>query len=183
MTANIPGHPSEEANETQLQLARHQGETYRKALEEMVNSEADTGGQQIAGDYLVAYAIEEAEGMYVPGDSGLAWHNPDDENAHIEVAVADARDGRFVPYLSITATLSDANGAVVGSHAQPFMWHSWLYHYGRNWTVPASGTYTLKVEIEPPEFHRHDKGNGARYGERVEVVFEDVMIEVGQKKA
>lgn len=37
--------------------------TYRRALEHMASVVADDGGTQLAGDYLVGYAIEEAEGM------------------------------------------------------------------------------------------------------------------------
>lgn len=62
-----------------------------------------------------------------------------------------------------------------------FLWHPWLYHYGRNWTVPRDGTYGLRVRIEPPDFPRHDKENGLRYREPVEVVFDGVHIETGQK--
>lgn len=98
---------SEEANEKQLQLANAQGDAYQYALQEMAFREADDGRQKQVGDYMIAYAIEEAEGMYMPTDSGLEWHNPADENAHIEISVSDAADGRFVPYLTVKVTLFD----------------------------------------------------------------------------
>lgn len=69
----------------------------------------------------------------------------------------------------------------MGTHAQPFLWHPWLFHYGRNWQVPGDGEYTLRVRIEPPTFHRHDKRNGLRYAEPVEVEFRGVQLETGQK--
>jgi uncharacterized protein involved in high-affinity Fe2+ transport len=54
-----------------------------------------------------------------------------------------------------------------------------IYHYGRNWALPADGDYTLRVHIEPPQFMRHDEVNGKRFQEPVEVEFSDVHIERG----
>ena len=84
---------------------------------------------------------------------------------HFEVSVRDRADGRFVPGLTVHATLIDREGKEVGRHQQPFLWHSWLYHYGRSWTVPGDGSYRLKVCVEPPEFPRHDKINGRCFTE------------------
>jgi hypothetical protein len=58
---------------------------------------------------------------------------------------------------------------------------NWLHHYGRNWHVPADGDYTLRIRIEAPTFHRHDKKNGQCFAEAVEVEFSNVKIETGQK--
>ena len=112
----------------------------------------------------------------------LEWRDPQNENAHVEVVVRDAADGRFLPGLTVYATLIDHNGIEIATHQQPFLWHPWLYHYGRNWRVPGNGTYTLRVRIEPPEFMRHDKTNGKRFAEPVELAFDDVTIQTGQKR-
>ena len=77
--------------------------------------------------------------------------------------------------------LFDEHDKQIGSHEQPFLWHPWLYHYGRNWHVPGDGNYKLAVQVEPPTFMRHDKKNGKRYAEPVEVIFPKVKIETGQK--
>ena len=53
-----------EATAKQLDFARAQGDSYRAALDYMANDVAHDGGMQVKGDYLIAYAIEEAEGMY-----------------------------------------------------------------------------------------------------------------------
>jgi len=172
---------SDEADRPELKLARAQGEAYERALNYMVKKEAH-GAERRAGDYVVAYAVENAEGMYHREDGRLVWHNPTpDENAHVEVSVRDGADGRFIPGLTVVATLIGPDGQEIGTHEQPFLWHPWLYHYGRNWHVPASGTYTLRIHIEAPEFHRHDKENGTRYAEPAEVEFRDVKIKTGQK--
>ena len=171
---------SDEATSNQLRLAREQGDAFERALKQMTEHEAH-GAEQRAGDYLIGYAVEHAEGMYELHDGELRWMEPRDENAHLEIVVRDAGDGRFIPGLAVHATLIDGEGREVGTHEQPFLWHPWLYHYGRNWRVPGSGAYTLRVRVEAPTFCRHDKTNGQRYARPAEVEFQRVQIETGQK--
>ncbi len=179
---NKSGSPSDESTRKQLALARAQGDAFGKAVEMMTQEEAH-GEQVETDDYLVGYAVEEAEGMYHFRDGALEWQNPDDENAHIEIVVRDAHDGRFLPGLAVNVTVNDESGTVIGSHEQPFLWHPWLFHYGRNWKLPGDGTYKLAVHVEPPQYMRHDKVNGKRFAEAVDVEFEGVEIETGQKKS
>jgi hypothetical protein len=174
--------PSDEADEQQLRLAQAQGNAFQQAVDMMTKQEAH-GAEQRAGDYLIGYAIEHAEGLYQLRDGQLQWHEPQDQNAHVEVVVRDGADGRFIPGLTVYATLFDGNGDQIGRHQQPFLWHPWLYHYGRNWHVPGDGEYTLRVRVEVPDFPRHDKLNGKRFAEPIEVEFSHVMIETGQKKS
>jgi hypothetical protein len=49
--------------------------------------------------------------------------------------------------------------------------------------VPGDGSYALRVRIEPADFMRHDKINGKRLAEPVEVEFRDVTIQTGQKRS
>ena len=170
---------TDEADAKQLN-GQQQGEAYQRALEHMANDVAHDGGTQMAGEYLIGYAVEEAEGMYEWEDGELVWHDPDDENLHVEIAVCDASDGRFVPDVKVTGTLVDPDGNEVGSHVHPLLWHPMLYHYGRNWKVPSDGTYTLHVKVDPPQFMRHDDVNGCRFKETVEVTFDSVQVERGQ---
>jgi hypothetical protein len=173
---------SDEANEHELNLARAQGDSFGRALDHMTQDVAH-GKVQRAGDYLVGYAVEDAEGMYSLVDGELVWRNPQDENIHVEVVVRDGADGRFVPALDVTATLIDSEGNEIGTHQQPFLWHPWLYHYGRNWRVPGPGDYTLRIHIALPNFMRHDKINGQRYATALDVEFTEVTISPGQKKS
>lgn len=177
-----PMQPSDEATEEQLRLATNQGIAMQRALDHMTQQEAH-GEEKRAGDYLVGYAVEQAEGMYMLRDGRLEWQEPDNENAHVEVSARDASDGRFIPNLTVYATLIDGAGNEIGTHQQPFIWHPWLYHYGRNWQVPGDGEYTLRVRVEVPDFPRHDKVNGRRFAQPVEVEFPGVKIETGQKKS
>lgn len=95
--------------------------------------------------------------------------------------MSDAADGRFIPYLTIYATLTPRGGEAVGPTEIPFVWHPGVYHYGKNLKVPGDGRYTLHIRIEPPTFMCHDEVNGKRYAETVEVTFENVNIETGQE--
>ncbi|MFW6331505.1 MAG: iron transporter [Gemmatimonadota bacterium] len=169
---------SDEATAEQLDLARAQGESYVQAFEHMAGEVANGGGTAHAGDYIVGYAHEEAEGMYRREGGELVWQEPDG-NIHIEVSVRDAGDNRFVPGLDVTLTLLDSDGSEVGTERMPFLWHPWLHHYGRNWTIPGDGTYTLRVRVAPPEFMRHDEKNGKRYADEVVVEFPGVELETG----
>ncbi len=87
-----PMKKSDEANEEQLQMALDQGQEYKTALDHMAKEEADDGGEVHIGDYIVAYAVEGAEGMYHMQKGILDWVEPGDENCHIEIAVRDAAD-------------------------------------------------------------------------------------------
>ena len=182
MTTTPPMQRSNEATPDQLTLAREQGDAMGKALAEMVQDEAH-GRQKKAGDYVIAIAAEEAEGMYWLSDGELEWQEPNDENVHIEVVVLDGGDGRFIPGLQVEATIFAEEGTRIGSHTQPFLWHPWLYHYGRNWQLPADGNYDIRVHIDAPRFGRHDPRNGLRYAGPVDVEFKGFPMTLGQKRS
>ncbi|HEY2734214.1 MAG TPA: iron transporter [Polyangiales bacterium] len=179
-----PMQDSDEADQTLLRLAREQGAATEKALEYMLHQQAVAGQETRAGDYLVAYAVEYAEGFYARAGDELSYQRTDasaETNVHVEVCVRDGADGRFIPGLNVYATLFDAQGHELGTKREPFMWHPWLYHYGENWRVPGSGDYRLRIRIEQPDFRRHDVQNGRRYRGPVTVEFTRVPIKAGQK--
>lgn len=173
--------PSEEVDERQLELARAEGDRYQQSVEYMITEIAETGAQTRAGDYLVGVAQEVAEGMYQMKSDRFEWKEPaEDENCHLEVVVADAADGRFLPHMSVQATVEDGQGTTVGPESIPFVWHPGLYHYGRNLSIPGKGTYTVTIDIEPATYPRHDEKNGDRYTEPVAVQFEDLQFTAGK---
>lgn len=180
-TSTPPMKASEESTKKQLELAKQQGEAFMAAVKAM----DEESGADItrAGQYEVGIVVEDAEGMWHLGSPGnLVWKEPEKENAHIEVVVRDAADGRFIPGLTIHVTVTGPDGTEVGTHQQEMLWHPWLYHYGRNWEVPGEGEYTIRVKIDAPAFMRHDHENGKRYAEDVEVEFRR-KITPGQKRA
>ena len=176
-----PMKPSEESTQDQLRLAREQGDAYARAMEAM-RRETGRLASTRARDYEIAVTAEHPEGMYMLQDGRLTWQNPTDENIHIEVAVRDAADGRFVPGLPVVVTVLTADSREVGTQQHEFLWHPWLYHYGRNWHVPGDGTYRIRVHIDPPTFARHDHENGRRYGQPVDVEL-SLDFKTGQKLA
>jgi Fe2+ transport protein len=134
-----------------------------------------------AGDYLVAFVQEHAEGMYELDDGRLVWREaPEEANAHLEIAVADAADGRFVPALDISLTLLEGDRELFTT-TMPLLWHPYLYHYGTNARVPGEGPFTVRVHIAAPTFMRHDPVNGKRYEQAVDVVFEHRRFTPGRK--
>ena len=171
---------SDELTEGGKERAAEAGDVYRDTVEYFIGEVAHTGDTTEVDDYLLGFAQEEAEGMYSKEGAGeLAWNEPDDENCHIEVVVADKTDGRFVPELDVTATLRNDDG-FEEEFEVPFLWHPSMYHYGKNVEVPGDGEYDLTVEVEAPTFMRHDEENGNRYIDDAEATFEGIEIETGQ---
>ena len=177
-----PAKPSDEADENQLRMAKQEGDHYLASLDYMATEVADTGGKTRAGDYIVAFAQERAEGMYHQRDGKLDWVEAGSEmNCHIEIAVADAADHRFVPYLDIDCSLSK-DGKEVVRFKPEFLWHPGLYHYGKDIHLPdGDGTYDLHIEIAAPTFPRHDEENGKRYAYPFEVDFKGIKVTTGHE--
>lgn len=179
--ATEPEAPNAETNA----LAVAQGTALRRAFLAMTTDTAVDGASVRIGDVVLAYAVEFAEPYWVrDGDALVYFHRPEESaetNAHVEVAVLDAQSGRFLPELSVTATLIDADGNTVGTHAQPFMWHPWLHHYGENWRIPGAGRYRLRVHVDPPKWPRMDRALGNRFATPIDFEFSDVKLLTGQK--
>lgn len=174
-----PMRPSAQADERQLGLAAAQGEAYERAIEQMLLGVAQDGAEVRAGDYIVGYAIGNAEGGYAPAGKGLAWQEPLG-TMHLYVTVRDGADGRFIPDLRVSATLLAPDGQEIAAQEQQFTWHPWIHHYGSDWVTPPEGEYLLTIRIDPPLFTRHDRENGQRYAEAVEASF--MMYIRGEKR-
>lgn len=173
--------PSNEASEEELVVALEEGDAYAAALKAMADE--DGAVTRRAGDYLVAFVNEEAEGMYMLEDGDLVWREAaDDANVHLEVAVADAADGRFVPGLSIQVEVTRGGETFVSTEL-PFLWHPFLYHYGSNARVPDEGPFDVRVRVGAPTFMRHDPINGKRYAGDVVVEFSGVRFANGRKES
>lgn len=174
-----PMQASNEATDEQLAVARDQGDAYGRALQAMAEEEGAVTAR--AGEYVVAFVNEAAEGMYELVNGRLVWREAaPDANVHLEVAVADAADGRFVPGLTVQLEVH-RDGQPLLSTRLPFLWHPFLYHYGGNARVPDTGPYDVVVRVPAPTFMRHDPVNGKRYAEPVEVRFDKVEFANGRK--
>lgn len=167
---------------SRLSFALAQGAAYRRSLATMSDGVAVDGASQRVGDYVVAYAVEFAEGYWYLANGSLKYAQRVEEsaetNAHVEVSVMDAETGRFLPGLAVTATLYK-DGERVGSEREPFMWHPWVYHYGMNWRVRGAGRYALEVAFERPPYAA--AGAPSRFASGGHVRFDAVDLAVGQK--
>jgi hypothetical protein len=171
---------SSESSRPEIELAKAEGVAYGTALKYLTSMEASDSGEREIGDYVVGYAIEEAEGLYQMTQGKLQWMEPTAYNCHIEVVVRNASDGRFLPGLQVHAKLLDNTGTKLANLVLPFLWHPWIYHYGANCKVPGEGAYKLGIHIDVPDFPRHDRVNGMRFLDPVDLEF-DVKIKTGHK--
>lgn len=134
--------------------------------------------QKTEGDYRFSYRVGPAKGLYEFSAGTLEWIEPKDENVHLDVFVHDARDGRFVPGLSMNVTLLDAKGGRAASTHLPFVWDPQEHHYGANVKVEQSGAYVLQIHVFPATFARAGKEEGTRYVADVDAQFENVRIDL-----
>ena len=178
------GTPTTVAEERNQSVADPEAKAFRDTLANMYRT-AIGGKDQRAGDYVVANANEysEAYWSFENGHFALAteMENAATRNAHIEVAVMDAKTGRFVPGLQVTARLTAPDGRVLGTHQEPFMWHPWLWHYGENWRIPHGGRYSVHVHFDPPPYARYGRESGGVMKVPVDMDFDGQQLHPGQK--
>ena len=145
----------------------------------VAQSEIDSeGGEQKVGEYRVGYIVEPAEGWWGGAPENLAFREPAaGETNHIEILPFEAETGLLVPGAEITLSVLDEAGEVVESKPLEF-YRGEFYHYANNFSLPESGTYTLRAEIAPPTFLRHgtEDGEGRVLTEPVVVEFDNVEI-------
>ena len=137
------------------------------------------GGEQRIGEYRVGYIIEPAEGWWEGDPQNLAWREPaPGETNHIEILPFEVGSGLLVPEAEITLTVLDESGNEVDSKPLRF-YRGEFYHYANNFSLPGSGAYTLRAEIAPPTFLRHetDEAQGRVFTDPVTAEFENVEID------
>ncbi len=170
---------SNEATQEQLDLAAKQGRAARAALDWLLRA-APIAREMDAGPYHVACLVSAPEGYYLPNDGGgLRWIGARG-NAHLRVIVRDGADGREIPLLPVRATIVDATGHQVAAVPLPYGWYPLLNGYAETVLLPGNGRYTVRVEIDPPQFHRHDPYNGDRFTQPTVAEFDDLTIQPGK---
>lgn len=182
MTARKPpARQTDEASREGLRLAAEAGDAYMRMVDFFISNVAATGAKKRAGDFVVAVAEETAEPLWhlIAGRLELA-DPPKGANAHLEVVVMDGADNRFVPCLTVTATVRDTGGHEIGTWDLPFLWHPTMFHYGRSVRLPGDGTYSMTVGIEVPAYPRHDRINGKRYAKPVRAEFSNLKMRTGR---
>ncbi|WP_053057738.1 iron transporter [Rubrobacter aplysinae] len=151
---------------------------YSAAQEEI----EEAGGEKVVDGYRVGYIVEDAESWWEGEPGNLRWREPaPDETNHIEILPYDRESGQFVPYMDVRLTVLDESGEAVDRHDLGFYW-STFKHYSNNFSVPETGTYTLRAELQAPDFYgRHQLEGKSReqskvFTEPVTVEFEGVEI-------
>ena len=162
--------------------------TRRQALEDTIKemwTQASSGAEQQAGGMIVTYAIEYAEAFWRFSPSGTFRYTIENEssnvkNAHLEIAPRDPRTGRYIPAATVTTETTGPDG---GSPRQdtPQLWHSWLYHFGKNVRVPKPGKYRLDVTVTPTPVAHYGRQTGDVWWDPVSVSFADAEIKTGGK--
>lgn len=176
--------PLSELMEQHQNIARLPGKAFKHTLKDMYK-QANDGKDTVTGDYFVAVAVEYAEGWWHYAGDKFRYKVENEEsgktNAHVEVAICDAKTTRFMHDMNIQATLYE-NSKLIGTKHEPFMWHPWLYHYGENWRVPmASKHYRIHVHFDPPPYKRYGRLYGKQFTKPVDIDFDDIHIKTGQK--
>ena len=138
----------------------------------------EEGGEKTVGEYRIGYIVEPAEGWWEGDPQNLQWREPSpDETHHLEILPFDRRTGLLIPEMEGRLYVIDENGEVVDEQPLRF-YYAEFYHYANNFSIPRSGTYTLRAELQPPDFRRHgeESGEGRVFTEPVVVEFEGVRI-------
>lgn len=178
--------PLSDAAAAATELAQAQGDAYHETLAALYD-DTNSGAARPVGDYLAGYALDYALAAWeFDKDKNKFIYEIDTEesarfNAHVEATVQEARTGRFVPGLHLTASLADAQGHDLGTHELPFEWHPWVFHYGENWRVPRSGFYRLRLHADAPAFRRYGREVGRVFGHGFDVAFDSVRVVTGAK--
>jgi hypothetical protein len=152
------------------------GSTLRDPYGGRLAAMADEGGVvSCAGDYLIAVTHGRPQGRYEPAGAGLAWRAPaPDSTVRLEVAVADAVDGRFVPGLTVYVAVA-RGGRTYAAQQCGFHWYPDMHRYVAELRLQP-GVYDVTVRIAAPGFPRHDREAGARYADPVLVRFDGVRL-------
>ena len=73
---------------------------------------------------------------------------------HLDMRVYDLRRRIYIPYLNVTATVSDLTKKREFTVELEPMIGEWL-HYGANITLPHPGSYSILIDVQPPDIARH----------------------------
>ncbi len=73
---------------------------------------------------------------------------------HLDVRVYDLRRAIYIPYLNVKATISDLTTKREFAVELSPMIGEWI-HYGANVTLPHPGTYSILVDVQPPDIARY----------------------------
>lgn len=171
----IPLVPGDAATAAQLALAHQQGQATTEELMWAIARESASTGTLHAGPYTITYLVTPPLAYYEPEalPGRLTLHNEVAPGmVHLGAVVRDAADGRLVPGLLVRATLGGRTVTL------PFGWYPTLDRYGENVQLPQGGPFTLRIDVAPATYPRHDSANGDRFSRPVAAEFAGISIPV-----
>jgi hypothetical protein len=138
---------------------------------------ADRGGEKTNGEWRIGYIVEAAEPWFEDHGRHDVFREPQaGETHHIEIIPFEKATGRIVPDVPIHLAVVDADGTIVDEHDLNF-YYATFFHYATNFSIPTSGTYTLRATLGAPAFLRHgDEAEGPALVEGTTVEFTDVEL-------
>ncbi|MFQ5882199.1 MAG: iron transporter [Candidatus Methylomirabilales bacterium] len=113
---------------------------------------ARVGMRTVGSLEIVLYVWGPQQVIYPKGHTVPETGEP--PTHHLDVTVYDHRRGMYVPYLHVKATVTDVTTKRDFSVALEPMIAEWL-HYGANIRLPHSGSYSILVDVQPPDVARH----------------------------
>ena len=153
------------------------GSTLRDPYGRQIAAMEDDGAVVAGGgDYVVAVTHGHPQGRYEAAGGGLIWREPaPGSTVRLDIAVADAADGRFVPGLTVYVAL-ERDGRTHAAQRCCFRWHPVMHRYATDLRV-LDGVYDLTVRIAAPGFARLDRVAGRRYADPVVLRFAAVRLD------
>ena len=113
---------------------------------------AQIGVRTVGNLEIALYAWGPQE---VIGGKGHPHHAPaEGVTHHLDVRVYDLSRRIYIPYLTVKATIADQIKRREFTVELEPMIGEWL-HYGANITLPHPGTYSILVDVQPPDIARY----------------------------
>lgn len=109
-------------------------------------------GMRTVGDLeITLYIWGPQEVVHPPGET---HHKPGEAATHhLDVRVYDLRRKIYIPYLNVKATVTDQTKKREFTVGLEPMIGEWL-HYGANVTLPHAGSYSILLDVRPPDIAR-----------------------------
>ena len=105
--------------------------------------------------------------LYAWGPQEIAHHREEDHDKeddhhkpggrathHLDVRVYHLGRRIYIPYLNVKATITDLTKRREFAVALEPMIGEWI-HYGVNITLPHRGTYSILIDVQPPDIARY----------------------------
>lgn len=109
-------------------------------------------GLRTIGELEIALYVWGPQEVVHP--KGEAHHEPGGAATHhLDVRVYDLRRKIYIPYLNVEATITDQTKKREFTVGLEPMIGEWL-HYGANVTLPHPGSYSILLDVRPPDIAR-----------------------------